>query len=269
MYLRSLVTAVSLERDIVEVIHGQKHSYYLDLLGIHVEKNAPQPLALDDGEIDFPAPKRKRDILALEDGDIEEPDGADDNVDPALLDFDFEEALAAELELQDVIGAQDLLDEHIEDHGGGDGDAGADDDEERERAVANPSEYNHKWGPFTFTLKRSKTSSALSWQCMCPFHRKSPNSGCKKTLSVNTGTGLSFTAESDRVLDCLRHWANQALLFDRQRTHLGFHVLAGDEPPKEVISAQMITQPKPKLQDIQTDRQLDGFGDYDGSASSA
>ena len=81
---------------------------------------------MDDGGIDFPAPKRKRDILALEDGDIEEPDGDDDNVDPALLDSDFEEALAADLELQDVIGAQDLLYEDIEDHGEGDGDAGAD-----------------------------------------------------------------------------------------------------------------------------------------------
>ena len=100
MYLRSLAAAVGLEGDIVEVIHGQKHSYYLELLGISVDKNATQPLALDDGEIDFPAPKRKRDNLALEDGDIEEPDEEDDNVDLALLDFDFEKALAAGKHMQ-------------------------------------------------------------------------------------------------------------------------------------------------------------------------
>ena len=270
-YLRALATAASSESDIVEVIHGEKHSYYLELLGISVQKDGPQPLAVDDGEIDFPEPKRKRDNPVLEDGDIEEPDeeDEDDNV-AAILDLDFEEALAAELALDHIVEQQDIIDDHIDADHGGDGAAGAENDQERQRAMINPSEYNHKWGPFTFTLKRPRRSpNALYWQCSCPFHRRSINSGCKKTMSMNAESGLSAAAESDRVLDCLKHWANQAVFCNRQRTHLGINVLPGEEPPKEVVNAQMITKPRPKQQDVLTDRQLDVFDDDDGSSSSA
>ena len=79
MYLRALATAAASEGDIVEVIHGEKHAYYLHLLGIETKEH--QQMALDDGEMDFPAPKRKRVIPALEDGDIEEPDEEDDHGD--------------------------------------------------------------------------------------------------------------------------------------------------------------------------------------------
>ena len=87
MYLRALATAVGSEGDIVEVIHGEKHSYYLDLLGLSIEKKEPQQLSLDDGEIDFPAPKRKRDTPALADGDVQEPDEKYDDEYRALPDF--------------------------------------------------------------------------------------------------------------------------------------------------------------------------------------
>ena len=268
MYLRALATAVGSEGNIVEVLHGERHSWYLELLGISVEKKQKQQLSLDDGEADFPNPKRTRETPALEDGDIEEPAEEDQDVDHALVDLDFEEALAAELELAGITEDVNDLDEHIDGDDGDDGAAAVDQDKEREDAAANPSEHNHQWGPFGFTLKRSKASGALSWECRCRFHRRNFHSGCKKTMVVSTDTGLSFAAESDRVLDCLRHWANQALLCNRQRMHLAIPVLPGDEPPKEVISAQMITLPKPKQQDVQTDMQLDGHEDDDGSSSS-
>ena len=149
MYLRSLATAARSEGAIGaigEVRHGQKHTYYLALLGLNVENKESQPLALDDGDIDFPAPKRGRDAPPVEDGDVEEPDMEDDDVEQALLDLDFEEALAAELEMLDAVDVQECLDEHVEDRDEGDGDAG--NDEGRELAVSNPSSFNHKWGPY-------------------------------------------------------------------------------------------------------------------------
>ena len=87
-------------------------------------------------------------------------------------------------------------------------------------------------------------------------------------MTVRTGTQLSFEAESDKTLDCVRHWANQALLFTHQRTHLAFNVIEGDEPLKDVILAQMITEPKPKKDDVLTDVVLDGGDDDDDGSSS-
>ena len=273
-YLRSLAAAQQSPSDFEEVLHGQKHSYYCHLLGLDVGKRGAPQLALDDGgEIDFPSSKRARgplpmgdgdvEPLLLEDGDVEPLDDDGDGSDPVENDLDFEEALAAEIEQWEVEQQQEHLDDHLEDHqseGIQDGD--------RERALQNPSAQNFKYGPFTFTLKRSKDSDVLSWQCSCPFHRKNPNSGCKKTMVVTSGSVLSFEAASDEVLDCLRHWANQALTFTRQRTHLAFHVYEGNAPPKDVILAQMITRPKPKKTDVPTDQELDGGSDGGSTSSS-
>ena len=34
--------------------------------------------------------------------------------------------------------------------------------------------YNHRWGAFTFTMKRAEEHNRVSysWQCSCPFHKK-------------------------------------------------------------------------------------------------
>lgn len=34
--------------------------------------------------------------------------------------------------------------------------------------------YNHRWGAFTFTMKRVEENNRVSytWQCTCPFHKK-------------------------------------------------------------------------------------------------
>ena len=97
----------------------------------------------------------------------------------------------------------------------------------RDRAKQNPKASNHKWVPFTFTLKHDVGRGVFSWQCSCPFHKLNDNSGCKRTLKLESGHGLSFEAENERDLDLLRHWSNQALKYSRQRGHMGMLISEG------------------------------------------
>ena len=97
----------------------------------------------------------------------------------------------------------------------------------RDRAKQNPKASNHKWGPFTFTLKHDVGRDVFSWQCSCPFHKLNDSTGCKRTLKLESGHGLSFEAENERALDLLRHWSNQALKYNRQRGCMGMPISEG------------------------------------------
>ena len=84
--------------------------------------------------------------------------------------------------------------------------------------------------------------------------------------------GLSFAAESDRVLELFKDWANQAPRYNRQRHHRGLAVTDGHEPPPGLVEAQFLNAPKPKrgevLTDVQVDEQ-DGIVEDDSSSSSS
>ena len=138
-------------------------------------------LALDDGEGEFPAPKRRRqgqleelddgavDVLAIQDEvDEENPE----------LDFDaLENALEAE-----ILGAE--LQANIDDlEEPSDGEEQVAIDEEAKETIANdPTQVNHKWGAFTFTMKYNAPTDTFAWQCACPYHRLSRRTGCNKNI---------------------------------------------------------------------------------------
>ena len=84
-----------------------------------------------------------------------------------------------------------------------------------------------RFGAFKFTAKKPKQHNQFSWQVKCPFHRKSDKTDCKKTLNVTPLTRERY----DAVILCLKHWANQARQFSRQRFHVGFSVSADACPP--------------------------------------
>ena len=176
-----------------DVLHAQTHVYDLELLGYDVSTNAKPKLALDDGSAEFPTSKQPRaDAHPLEDGDVDPADiGCDNEGDAANLVFDtVEEMSIAELGLEAIEDANDQLDDD-------NGDEGNEEDDERRRTNVNPSELNHWWGAFRFTLKRDAVSRVFSWQCTCPFHMKKEKTTCRKTHTMRSHGGLSFAAESD------------------------------------------------------------------------
>ena len=268
MYLRALATAAA-QADIAEVQHGQRRSYYLSLLGLEVKK-APEKLALDDGEFDLPMKRKRDEDLMLEDGDVdplmsEDGDEVEGNVE---LDFDdFEAALAAELQLEDIEEQQDMLDTHLEGGDEGGNEDQYDDYDGRPPAAQDPSQHNFKWGDFRFTLKRRKAPTHTRGNARALSTGGVNKTGCRKTYVVRSGTGMSWAAQSEVTLDALRHWANQALRFDRQRHHIAYNVMESETPPTDIIMAQMITTDPPDRP--RTDAQLDGYGIHSGDSGSS
>jgi len=246
-YLRALAAACSDSTlGIVEVEHAKPHEYYLSLLGLQEAKKEKAQLALDDGSGDFPearprTAKRPREPAALEDEDFHPAalEDVEDDEEGNIFDVAFNEALDAELADANIQHEADALDtfedmleealEQLEPDGELDGDQG------RERAARDPSSLNHRLGPFGYTLKLSE--GRFSWQCTCPFHRKTNKTGCRKTMNLKVGVS-SFDAESDRVLCILQHWANQAHKYSRQRHHVAWTPDESSLPPMEVLAAQ-------------------------------
>ena len=101
---------------------------------------------------------------------------------------------------------------------------------------------------------------------------KTDKTACRKTHSMRSDGGLSFAAESDRVLELFKDWANQAPRYNRQRHHRGLAVIDGHEPPPGLVEAQFLNAPKPKRGEVLTDVQLDeqdGIVEDDSSSSSS
>ena len=82
-----------------------------------------------------------------------------------------------------------------------------------------------------------------------------------------------WEAQSMNALLTLKHWANQAKLFDRQRNHKGTTLIIGQHPGAELIEAQMI-EDRPESRPL-TDKALDEnddmnlFGSDDSWAGAA
>ena len=177
-------------------------------------------MALDDGEIDFATSKRRgAEALPLQDGDVI-PSDVEDEDELEALDFDeIEDILDAEQGLQSIEDEAADLDDHPVPSDDADNDDGKDDDNNddgRHHGEQDPSALNHTWGPFRFTMTHDVAKHTYAWQCACPFHRKKGITGCKKRHALRLSGDLSFEAESDRMLDSLKHWANQAHKYNRQ-----------------------------------------------------
>ena len=115
-----------------------------------------------------------------------------------------------------------------------------------ERRFTRPSDLNHNWGVFRFTLRATKPSRpglpvAFAWQCACTFHIKSAQTGCKKSMAVR-GDPSEWDAQSALVIQCLRHWACQAPEYTSQATHLSFDPDPQALPPPAVLEAQRPNQ---------------------------
>ena len=96
-------------------------------------------------------------------------------------------------------------------------------------------------------------------QIVCPFHALNDKSGCKKFLSLSGPQ----EADEENVLNRLRHWANQAQRFDRQRKHVRMSIREADTPAPAVVLQQKLEHGPSEA--IRNDVQLDA----EASASSA
>ena len=141
-YLRALASAATkAQPKIDEVRHGEKATYYLELLGLQLKSISGGLLALEDGE--FPAPKRRRrdELEDIEDEavDMQAIEDEVDEEDPTL-DFDaLEDALEAEIR---GAGMQDNIDNLEEPE-----EPPACEDEDSKETIANdPAQVNHRWG---------------------------------------------------------------------------------------------------------------------------
>ena len=120
-------------------------------------------------------------------------------------------------------------------------------------ACDTPKNLNFNWGAFRMTLKKKKIAGggfSWSWQCACPYHKKGPDSGCKKTLGMRFDTAVDakerWDEECDATLLALKHWGNQALTKTTQDGHIWIDVIHDLAPPAAVVEAQKLMW-KPRL----------------------
>ena len=133
----------------------------------------------------------------------------------------------------------------------------------RRPRIISPSELNHSWGVFRFTLRRVTAASgqeAYRWQASCPWHRLNERSGCRVEEAIVPRSGEHWEAASNRALRLLRHWCNQCFLADRQRDHVAWRPVEDEVPPDDVIEAQRVdTMPGGAVRtDVELDLQADG-----------
>ena len=105
------------------------------------------------------------------------------------------------------------------------------------------------WGVFTIARKVT-ADGATSFEARCTFHKKSADTGCKKTVQYNAAT-------ESHALGALKWWCNEA----RNHTRQSSHVAAFDElievpflPHDVLLSQQIVEQPPAQ---VKTDLELD------------
>ena len=131
-------------------------------------------------------------------GDVVEADGRNNS--PAAVEI-ITEVAAAE-QHAGAAGDDEKLDEgHVRSK------------EERPR-VQQPSQMNHKWGQYSFSMKKTPRQDgkhSFAWECRCPYHMKNWKTGCKKTATVPYQPGEDRWEEvAHATLLSLRQWAIQA-----------------------------------------------------------
>ena len=77
-----------------------------------------------------------------------------------------------------------------------------------------------------------------SWQAHCPFHRLSPTTLCRKTLS------LRHADDEDEVIRALKSWCVVAGHHDRQKAHVKGprRFVVGCGAPDSVLEAQLLAE---------------------------
>ena len=98
-----------------------------------------------------------------------------------------------------------------------------------------------EWGHFSWSWKRTAPSRRHGViELTCPYHKLNQSSGCKKTVALQNRT----REHVELVVLTLKHWANQALRFNRQRLHiLPYKLDTSLTPSAAVVEAQKLVSP--------------------------
>ncbi|CAE7272921.1 unnamed protein product, partial [Symbiodinium pilosum] len=108
------------------------------------------------------------------------------------------------------------------------------------------------WGPFIFHRKHAAASPPFGGvECVCPYHALNSKTGCKKFVSLQG----PLESDEERCLLTLKHWANQAQHFNRQRSHLKMPLRPADIPSAGIVLQQKPTGEAPRQ--VRTDVELD------------
>jgi hypothetical protein len=108
-----------------------------------------------------------------------------------------------------------------------------------------------RWGPFRFTPKFDTENRPTAWEAVCPYHRKSANTECKKSQAFHD------EHSSQRVLNQLKQWSLQARDHDRQWKHMSVDPKTFDVLPDAVLEVRAIPWAERPEQRPLTDRELD------------
>jgi hypothetical protein len=148
--------------------------------------------------------------------DVEVPDADGDDNDDHLARW-IEEELEQEEALVNSI-------QHVREPDEGEGDSGQDPARHAPLAEVVEGEgsghvrHGHRrdleilqWGVFDIALK-VQSSGNTPWECRCPFHKLSSQTGCKRTIDFNDNS-------KDHGLIAAKWWCNQAQMHSRQKTH--------------------------------------------------
>ena len=263
--------------------HGKGATFYARLLKGQVARPRRAALLDDGGMMEEPLGDGEgSDAGSGDGGDAGDagdwPDGSSDLTDmlEGILDLEEEEAAAEEARERDPDPGAEMPDAARTPSGAstprapseaGSLDAELPDPESREakalasarrceRALDRPKDFNFDWGAFRMTIKKRETASggfSWSWQCKCPYHKKSCSSDCRKTLGMRFDTAVDekerWDEECEATLLALKHWGNQALTKRSQGLlggHLWVEAIHDLHPPAAVIEAQKLKY-KPRL----------------------
>ena len=108
-----------------------------------------------------------------------------------------------------------------------------------------------RWGPFRFTPKFDTENRPTAWEAVCPYHRKSAHTECKKSQAFHD------EHSSQRVLNQLKQWSLQARDHDRQWKHMAVDPKTFDVLPDAVLEVRTIPWAERPEQRPLTDVELD------------
>ena len=108
-----------------------------------------------------------------------------------------------------------------------------------------------RWGPFRFTPKFDTENRPTAWEAVCPYHRKSANTECKKSQAFHD------EHSSQRVLNQLKQWSLHARDHDRQWKHMSVDPKTFDVLPDAALDVRAIPWAERPEQRPLTDRELD------------
>ncbi|CAK9110214.1 Uncharacterized protein SCF082_LOCUS51195 [Durusdinium trenchii] len=215
-------------------------------LAVDVDVGDHEPAAVCDAQpkasrqkVDSPAA-----AVADESGDSDKSDGFSDELLDILAQMSNDEGERVESQRVEVPGRADVPEDLVP--------ATVAEPSSSSRVIVRHLDKPPPWGSFIFNRKLPKSSPPHGGlECVCRYHAKNEKTGCKKFVRF-AGEGLEH---EHACLLALKHWANMAKNFDRQRKHVRMPLRPSDVPSAEIVNAQQILDDPPEV--APTDDQLD------------